>query len=328
VTRSARWLLLAGTLLFIGLLGWHGYSAVLSALSVAGWGLFWVALFHLLPVVLDAAAMSVLFDRHVQGGSLRDSLLTRWVGESVNSLMPAGQLGGPVIMARQLTQRGAPLPLAGAVITVGTTYQLLGQMIFALTGLALLGARQRSPLLLASVAVLCALCGAFYAAQRRGMFGSVMRLAHRFLGSEKMASLLGQAEALDAGVRELYRRRARGVWSFTLNLLGWFAGAGEVYLILYLLKSPVSWQSAWLLESLGQAVRGAAFAIPGSLGVQEGGYLLLAPMVGMNADIALALSLAKRAREALLGVPGLLYLHGFERRVGTLTAHTSGRTIL
>jgi hypothetical protein len=41
--------------------------------------------------------------------------------------------------------------------------------------------------------------------------------------------------------------------------------------------------------------------------VQEGGYLLLAPLVGLPPDAALALSLAKRAREILLGAPGLLY---------------------
>ena len=61
-----------------------------------------------------------------------------------------------------------------------------------------------------------------------------------------------------------------------------------------------------------QAVRGAAFAIPGALGVQEGGYLLLAPLAGLHPDTALALSLAKRAREVLLGVPGLLHLHASE----------------
>ena len=77
---------------------------------------------------------------------------------------------------------------------------------------------------------------------------------------------------------------------------------------MHLLGSPVDWSDALLLESLGQAIRGAAFAIPGSLGVQEGGYLLLAPVVGLAPSTALALSLAKRAREILLGVPGLLYL--------------------
>ena len=78
--------------------------------------------------------------------------------------------------------------------------------------------------------------------------------------------------------------------------------------------SPVSWGDALVLESLGQAIRGAAFAIPGSLGVQEGGYLLLAPLASLAPEVALALSLGKRAREVLLAVPGLVYLHLSERR--------------
>jgi uncharacterized membrane protein YbhN (UPF0104 family) len=101
--------------------------------------------------------------------------------------------------------------------------------------------------------------------------------------------------------------------SFALSLIGWLVGTVEVYWILQLLRSSVSWADALILESLGQAIRGAAFAIPGSLGVQEGGYLLLAPFAGLPPDVALALSLAKRAREVLLGLPGLLYLHLSER---------------
>jgi uncharacterized membrane protein YbhN (UPF0104 family) len=93
-----------------------------------------------------------------------------------------------------------------------------------------------------------------------------------------------------------------------LSLIGWLVGTGEVFLILELLNKPVSWLNALLLESLGQAIRGAAFAVPGALGVQEGGYLLLAPLAGLPPDTALALSLAKRAREIILGLPGLLYL--------------------
>ena len=106
--------------------------------------------------------------------------------------------------------------------------------------------------------------------------------------------------------------------SFALSLLGWIVGTGEVWLALHFLGSPVGWAEALMLESLGQAIRGAAFAIPGSLGVQEGGYLLLARLIGLPPEAALALSLAKRARELLLGLPGIVYLHfaekGWQRR--------------
>jgi hypothetical protein len=74
--------------------------------------------------------------------------------------------------------------------------------------------------------------------------------------------------------------------SFSLTMLGWLAGTGQVYLILQLIHHPIGWTIALLLESLGQAIRGAAFAIPGPLGVQEGGYLLLAPLAGLPPDAA------------------------------------------
>jgi len=99
-----------------------------------------------------------------------------------------------------------------------------------------------------------------------------------------------------------------------LSLVGWLVGTGEVWLALRFLGHPVAWTDALLLESAGQAIRGAAFAIPGAIGAQEGGFLLLAPLVGLSPDVALALSLAKRAREIALGVPGIAYLHWSERR--------------
>jgi putative membrane protein len=168
----------------------------------------------------------------------------------------------------------------------------------------------------------------FYLVQRRGLFRSVIRPAARLLGSARLASLMGHAEAFDQAVHQTYSHKTRCAMSFALNLTGWLVGTGEVFLIMQLIRTPVSWENAFLLESLGQAIRGAAFAIPGSLGVQEGGYLLLAPLAGVRPEAALALSLAKRSRELLLGVPGLLYLHVFERRTSLADARTAQRTIL
>jgi putative membrane protein len=300
----------------------QGLPAVLATLALAGWGLLWVALFHLLPLVLDAAAIQVLFE--TVGGkraTLRDAVLVRWIGESANSLMPAGQLGGPALMIRQLNQRGVPIQAAVAQITVSTTFQTLAQVVFALLGLVLAATRAsaslqhnlRAPLLIAS-AVLAVPMVMFYLLQRRGLFGRLLRAAARFSGKRHWLRLMSRAEAIDGALESTYGRWPQVAASFGWSLLGWLAGTGEVYLILHLLGNAVGWGDALVLESLGQAIRGAAFAIPGSLGVQEGGYLLLAPLASLAPEVALALSLAKRARELLLAVPGLVYLHLSERR--------------
>ncbi|MGA2708752.1 MAG: flippase-like domain-containing protein [Steroidobacteraceae bacterium] len=329
MSRATYWLLSAGVLLFIGVLASQGLSAVLATVARAGWGLLLVAAFHLLPLVLDAAAIRVLFAGAQGTGTLRNALLARWVGESANSLMPAGQIGGPVLMARHLAQRGMCVAEAVATITVSTTLQAVAQIVFSLVGVVLLGAHashiaphgQRIAALIAS-GVLAVQVGGFYYLQRRGIFGKLLRAATRFSGKRDWSQLVSQAEAIDRAVESTYGRGAGVMASFLLGLIGWLAGTGEVFLIADFMGFPVGWSDALLLESLGQAIRGAAFAIPGALGVQEGGYLLLAPLVGLPPDAALALSLGKRAREILLGLPGLLYLHISERAQVT-TARTA-----
>jgi len=60
-----------------------------------------------------------------------------------------------------------------------------------------------------------------------------------------------------------------------------------------------------ILESAALAIRGAAFLVPGAVGVQEGGYILLGNLLGIPGEMALALSLVRRVRELALGIPGL-----------------------
>jgi putative membrane protein len=320
VTRAAVILLTIGGGLFVALLAWQGFGSVVSTLMAAGWGLAVVAAFHLLPLVLDAGAISVMFDRRRKEVTELDAVFARWIGESVNSLLPAGQIGGPVMMVRQLSQRGLRMRDAAAAITVSTTLQALAQIVFAMLGLLLFGAsaahgamQDLQTAALIATGVLAAMIVGFYMAQRRGLFGKALRVVSKVFGKRDWSALTTRADAVDVAVRELYDQRGKVAASFALSLAGWIIGTVEVWLALRFLGHPVGWVDALLLESLGQAIRGAAFAIPGSLGIQEGGYLLLAPLVGLPPEAALALSLVKRARELLLGLPGLLYLHFSER---------------
>jgi|SRR5882757_1151280 len=321
MTRAAIWLLSAGVLLFAGVLISQGLTAVFATLAIAGWGLPLVALIHLVPLVLDAASVRVMFDRTRVRSTLRDAILARWVGESANSFLPAGPIGGPVVMSRYFAQRGMSMREAAAGVTVSTTLQALAQMVFALMGVAMLGEHATgkssehallTPLLVAGGVLTFCLTG-FYLAQRNGLFGKLVRMVKHFSGKRDWAKLTSQADAIDHAVQDAYGRRGRAAASFFLSFAGWVIGTAEIYVILQLLQFPVSWGDALLLESLGQAIRAAGFAIPGSLGIQEGGFLLLAPLVAMRPETALALSLAKRAREVILGAPGLLYLHYSER---------------
>jgi len=73
-------------------------------------------------------------------------------------------------------------------------------------------------------------------------------------------------------------------------------------------------QTACFVETLGAAVRGAGFAVPGALGVQEGGLILICGLFAIPPDVAIALSMVKRARELIVGIPGLLVWQWTEGR--------------
>jgi len=322
MNRVAFILLSLGTALFVALLAWQGFGAVAASLGHAGWGLLIVAAFHLLPLAIDAAAIGVLLDPGRPSNrttlTMPALLAARWIGESVNSLLPAGQLGGPVVMVRQLAQRGAALTDAAAAIAVNTTMMAFTQVVFAIVGLAAFAVAEhgvahglRVPAAVAIAFLLLSTIG-FYAAQRRRMFGNVLRFVSKTFGRD-WSGLTARADAIDAAVHALYGARRKIAATCAWSLFGWFVGTGEVWLALDFLGHPVGLVDALFLESAGQAIRGAAFAIPGSLGAQEGGFLLLAPLVGLPLDVALALSLVKRARELALGLPGIVYLHWSER---------------
>jgi uncharacterized membrane protein YbhN (UPF0104 family) len=54
------------------------------------------------------------------------------------------------------------------------------------------------------------------------------------------------------------------------------------------------------------AARSAGFAVPGAVGIQEGGFVLVCGLFGVPAQAALALSVLKRLREVLVGIPAVV----------------------
>ena len=100
----------------------------------------------------------------------------------------------------------------------------------------------------------------------------------------------------------------------TLHLIAWLIGVVETWIALWAMGVPVGWEAALVIESLGMAARSAGFAVPGALGVQEVGFVVVCGLFGIEADQAIALSMVKRARELVVGVAGLVMWQWAEGR--------------
>lgn len=308
-SKTASLSLAFGVILFTGVIAWQGVGDVLNALGRAGWGLLIVVLFHLPPMWADAMGWRILIPDE-QRPSRRFMLRTRWIGESVNDLLPVFQMGGNVIKAWILVERGVQVGRAGASVVIDITLIVLTQVLFTLLGLSLatsvLGSKGAIPAVLAGAGIIAILLSGFYAAQRRGFFSFVVAISRRLLGSPEWASVSKGAAMIDSDVLRLYKERRTLIVAGCWHIAAWFLGVFEVWFALDILGHPVDIGTAFLFESLGQAIRTGAFAVPGGLGMQEGGYILVGGVLGIDPTVALALSLARRVRELLLGIPGLV----------------------
>lgn len=317
-----RWLtyaaLAAGVVLFAWLLLHYGAGDVLAGAAAAGWGLLWVTLFRFVNLAADTQGWRVLFASQTRPGFL-PLLRLRWIGEAVNSLLPVAQVGGEVVRAQMAVRLGVRGAETGAATLVDFTLGLVTQLLYTVLAAALLipsrGFGEETQAWFGGLLVAAAAIAAFWAASALGGFGRVAQLARRVLRGGVWDALTGGAAALDAEVKALYARRRDVAAGATWRMLSWLLHSGETWLALWFLGAPVSLADALVLEALSTAIRSGAFAVPGAIGVQEGGFVFLAPLVGLSPETALSLALVKRLRELVIGGGGLA-AWGFGRKSG------------
>ena len=308
----------AGAALFTGLLIRQGASQVGAAFATAGWAIIVVVVYHfVVPVFLDAVAWWVLFPRSDRL-PLRKLFWMRWVGESVSTLVPSAAVGGDIVRARLAAINGVPLPISAGSVLVDITLGVFTQAGFTMLGLALLvdATGQKSfvrPTLVGTLLGILAVAG-FYFAQRLGMFRFLGLIVARLANSPEWQSLVQSGETLDRAIRGLYARRRGVAMCCAWTIISLVGGSGEIWIALHALGLPATLVNALILQSMALTIRSAAFAVPGGLGVQEGGYLVVGNLLGIPGNAAFALSLIARMRELALGIPGLVVWQMIEGR--------------
>ncbi|HEY1337803.1 MAG TPA: lysylphosphatidylglycerol synthase domain-containing protein, partial [Bryobacteraceae bacterium] len=222
---------------------------------------------------------------------------------------PVAAVGGDLLRGYLHERTGVPGPLAIGAIVVDLTTEVTAQLAFAGFALVLLllaGHDDGTALpLLVGLLILILLVVGFYLAQRRELFSRAIKIFEGVLGIQAPAGS-AYAQSLDRMIRELYRSQSRVRASVLFHLLAWLSGALQMYAAAMFLGRPIGWQDALILEGLVTAVRAAAFMIPGGLGVQEGGFILVGGLIGLSPEVALALALIRRVRELVLGIAGII----------------------
>ncbi len=306
--------LVLGLVLFAGLIHGVGLGAVLDALQHLGWLTPLIAVPYFIGYLVDSLGwwwilrygFDVTAGNPMPAPRLLQLFAVRASGEAVNAITPAASLGGEALKAWLLQRQGIPLVPALASVMVSKTALMLTQGAFVFLGLLVALHHWRSAIPLpvaATVGLLLGILifGLMIRVQRRGLFGSLLGLSRRWSGREALlASWEADLLALDDRLRGFYGSRVREfLICCGLHFLGWVVGSWEVYVVLWLLGYPVDFPNAFAIEALSGVAKLAAVIVPGSLGVQEGGLVVIFVAFGLGAPLALTFGLLRRGRELL-----------------------------
>ncbi|AXY21972.1 MULTISPECIES: lysylphosphatidylglycerol synthase domain-containing protein [Komagataeibacter] len=304
--------------LTIWMLGRFGLHDILWLMAAGGWSIPVIILFHTTQVCASAQAWRMLAQTGRARLGFGDFFALRCAREGINNLLPVAQVGGEVITTRLLARRHhVGLRRAAAATICDLTIELLSQVTFTLIGLGVLFCLvHRSAVtdeLMESALAAVALGAVFLGSQYLGAVSVVEKLLVRIaahLGWDGVEDIRG----LHQEILTLYRTHENSLRAGALQLLGWSLGTFEVFLVLDAMGHPLSLADSFVIESVGQAAKSAGFAVPGALGVSEGGYILIGGLFGLSPQVGIALSLIKRLREIAWGLPSLLAWQVMEMR--------------
>ena len=305
---------IAGILLGTVLVEYFGFREVGHALFAVGWvGFLAIVAYHLAGIGLLGYCWYLLAPR---AASFSVFIWGRLIRDSGSEVLPLSQLGGFVMGARATMLLGVSGAVAVASTIVDVTLEVLGQLGYTAIGLAILAQLRPDTPLIGWTAIgltvgLAAVMG-FIAVQRRGS-----RLVERVLwrvARRWSQGAIATVRSIHDELAAIYRCRGTIGLAGLLHLAAWVASSLEAWIALRLMGADLGIGAVIAVESLLYAIRSVAFAVPNAVGVQEGAYIVLGAAFGLAPEVVLAVSLLKRARDLVIGLPALLAWQALEGR--------------
>jgi uncharacterized protein (TIRG00374 family) len=303
-------LVVAGIALFVTLLR----SVGVERLVVDLWG-FGLAIVGVIAFELVIDACNTLAWRQILPPRARVGFwLLFWVrqaGVAINQLTPTATVGGEVAKAVLLRPR-LPVPATAASLVAARMSYALGQAVLVLLGLsAILGHTRAKPdlghaIVLAVVLTIGGVLG-FIWLQRRGIFATAIASARRFgIANGLVERLQAGGTALDSHLADFYRDRPRAFAASVLwHVVGQLVGLLQLAFILDALGVPTPLATCLAIEAFALVIDSAAFMVPGRIGVQEAGRVLVFTTFGLSAATGLAVAVIVRLNQLAVAALGL-----------------------
>jgi uncharacterized protein (TIRG00374 family) len=325
---------LVSLLLGGGLLAWlvlsSGVGSILADLARIGPGVLLILALEFVGHALNTLGWWFTLPTTERTGTYGWLFWVRTAGQAINESTPAASLGGEpakIVLLRSRLSTGA----AAASLLATKVSFCSAKLIFILVGMAVVWsrldlARNLSLALLVAFVVMVIGIVMFAGVQMCGIGSGTVKTLHRVRFPVRwIARIESSLHDVDAHLKDFYRARTGDfLRAMAAHGLAFACGALQILLLIVWLGLPFDPTAAFGIEAFAALIALVTFVVPGSLGVQEGGKVLIFAALGLPRSAAMAVGITFRLIAFLDIAVGLAAFTWLQQR-GPLGARATNR---
>ena len=303
--------LFLGIFLFKWVYDFFGGIEALDLINEKKSKLYLLVLAHIPTLYFDALTWFVLLKK--KSISFFWSLIITWIAQTSGKFFPTGNVTGEFVriylgIKKGLSPHEASSTVFADLILATFSLFIIGLFSFFLVifkDSSLIDSNYSHYIYISLITIFFG-CIFFYSIIKRRLLRQFIRKYNSIFNIKLDKKTILFFIKLDISLYSLNKRKGTVLKALLLRLIGWLAGAFEIYVFLLIMDVHVSIVDVILIESFTGIIRAIAFFVPAGIGIQELAFVVIGNYVGLSPSVAFSVAIGRRVREFLVGIPAIV----------------------
>ena len=275
----------------------------------AKYKIFYLVIAHIPTLYFDSLAWLILMVKNKL--STKTAFIITWISQTSGKFIPSGNITGEFVRFYLARRNGQKFSEASSTVLMDLFIATFSLFLIGLAALIFIIFSLKSNLILNQFQYLIL---AFSLISLGTLFFLLIirkRVISKFLVITKKIEFLSKKNIfnllrLDISLNKLSHRKWRLLNAVVLRLMGWIAGAFEIYVFFWVIGVDAKITDVIIIESVTAIIRSAAFFIPSAIGVQELAFVIVGELVGYSSIVSFSVAIGRRLREIMVGIPAII----------------------
>ncbi len=273
--------------------------------------LIFIVLAHIPTLFFDSIAWRLLMSKNKL--TILQSIKITWIAQTSSKFIPTGNISGEFVRFYLAKKSGQSFVDSSSTVLTDLVIATLALFLVGCFSLLYILKSNASIIndsnfyyLLISLFLIMLSCFIFVIGIRKRIILKLLKLTSKLSTFSTERSKIISLIRLDYSLYKLSFEKKKLLVALLLRVLGWIAGAAEIYIFLIVIGMDAKLMDVILIEAVTAIVRSVAFFIPAGLGIQEFAFVVVGEFVGYSGIVSFSIAIGRRLREILVGVPAII----------------------